>query len=226
MSMIDTNSNQQLLGLRVNSSAPAPASNDQLGQDDFLKLLTTQLQNQDPFAPMDNAEFIGQMAQFSTVSGINDLNETLSSVAGSMKETRISTATNMLGHSVLVPGNIARPDTEGSINGVVDLPGAASDVRITYRDSSTGEVLHQQNLGANPAGLLGFEWQDIPAQLRESRSAVQVGVTATTSQGVQDIGASVFSRVLSAVSNPQSDDVNLEVEDFGLIASGEIVAFR
>ena len=55
---------------------------DELGQDEFLKLMTTQLQNQDPFAPMDNGDFIAQMAQFSSVSGINQLNDTMGSMAG------------------------------------------------------------------------------------------------------------------------------------------------
>ena len=77
-----------------------------LGQEDFLKLMTTQLQNQDPFAPMENGDFIAQMAQFSTVSGIKDVNDSLSGLAGEYEKARIATAASLLGHSVLLPGNI------------------------------------------------------------------------------------------------------------------------
>src|SRR6056300_2030238 len=89
-----------------------------LGQQDFLKLMTTQLQNQDPFSPMENGDFIAQMAQFSTVSGIQQMNNGLSGLADQMRQMRIATASNLLGHSVLVPGNLARPDADGQIHGV------------------------------------------------------------------------------------------------------------
>ena len=80
------------------------ADGSALGQEDFLKLMTTQLQNQDPFAPMENADFIAQMAQFSTVTGITDMGQSLKGISSQLSEFRIATATNMLGNSVLVPG--------------------------------------------------------------------------------------------------------------------------
>ena len=67
--------------------------------------MTTQLQNQDPFSPMENGDFIAQMAQFSTVTGIAEMGESLKSLSNQLGEFRIATATNLLGHSVLVPGN-------------------------------------------------------------------------------------------------------------------------
>ena len=95
------------LGINSSEKSNVPKAKDQLGQEDFLKLMTTQLQNQDPFAPMENGEFIAQMAQFSTVTGITSMDESLKNVAAKLGETRIATAANMLGHSVLVPGTIA-----------------------------------------------------------------------------------------------------------------------
>ena len=86
MSSIDSNSQAHLntildkIGVK-NSESQKSASKDNLGQKDFLKLMTTQLQNQDPFAPMENAEFIGQMAQFSTVTGIAEMGEALKSIS-------------------------------------------------------------------------------------------------------------------------------------------------
>ena len=116
------------LGINSSEKSNVPKAKDQLGQEDFLKLMTTQLQNQDPFAPMENGEFIAQMAQFSTVTGITSMDESLKNVAAKLGETRIATAANMLGHSVLVPGKIARADDDGSVNGVIDLPSASTNV--------------------------------------------------------------------------------------------------
>ena len=84
--------------------------------------MTTQLQNQDPFAPMDNGDFIAQMAQFSTVTGIQEVNNSIGQLVDEFDQARIATASNLLGHSVLVPGDIGRADEEGQLHGVLDLP--------------------------------------------------------------------------------------------------------
>ena len=74
---------------------------ESLGQAEFLQLMTTQLQNQDPFAPMENGDFIAQMAQFSTVTGITEMGQSLKGIADQLGEFRIATAANLLGSSVM-----------------------------------------------------------------------------------------------------------------------------
>ena len=124
------------LGIKNEQKIDKRGNTSSLGQEDFLKLMTTQLQNQDPFAPMENAEFISQMAQFSTVTGITSMDESLKNVAAKLGETRIATAANMLGHSVLVPGKIARADDDGSVNGVIDLPSASTNVNVVFKSQN------------------------------------------------------------------------------------------
>ena len=141
------------LGINSSEKSNVPKAKDQLGQEDFLKLMTTQLQNQDPFAPMENGEFIAQMAQFSTVTGITSMDESLKNVAAKLGETRIATAANMLGHSVLVPGKIARADDDGSVNGVIDLPSASTNVNVVFK-SQNGEIIDNINLGNQSSGLV------------------------------------------------------------------------
>ena len=127
------------LGINSAKEKNAPKEiKDQLGQSDFLKLMTTQLQNQDPFAPVDNADFIAQMAQFSTVTGITSMDETMKSVSQQLSDMRIASATQMMGHSVLVPGKYARPDKEGVVSGIVDLPDTAANLNIIF-ESSDGQ---------------------------------------------------------------------------------------
>ena len=101
MTTIDPNSAQaalfEKLGLTKQTDSQK-GSSDKLGQTDFLKLMTTQLQNQDPFAPMDNGDFIAQMAQFSTVTGIEEMNTSIGKLVEEFDQARIATASNLLGH--------------------------------------------------------------------------------------------------------------------------------
>ena len=158
------------LGINASKEKFAPKeTKDQLGQDDFLKLMTTQLQNQDPFAPVDNADFIAQMAQFSTVTGITSMDQSIKSISDQLSEMRIASTTQLMGHSVLVPGKYARPDKEGIISGVVDLPETAGNLNIIF-ENSDGQVLHQDALGMQKAGLVGFEWKDLPEEIKSSNS--------------------------------------------------------
>ena len=116
------------LGVRTQEDVKKEGNKNTLGQEDFLKLMTTQLQNQDPFAPMDNGDFIAQMAQFSTVTGITEINSNLTNLGSKLEPNRVATAAQFLGHSVLVPGQVISPDDKGEIHGVVYLPSYSNDV--------------------------------------------------------------------------------------------------
>ena len=206
------------------TGSTAAAAN--LGQQDFLTLMLAQLKNQDPLQPMENGEFLAQLAQFSTVGGIEKVNDTLASLGDGMRDFRIATAANLLGHEVLVPGNIARPGADGTINGVIDLPEDASSVVISYSDATTGALLNTQTLANQPAGLTGFSWSDLPPGLAESRTPVRVTVSATTASGTAQVGPSVFARVLSATSAAGSADTTLQIEDYGALSAVEVETFR
>lgn len=228
MSTIDSNQslNAILDKLGVNKQDETTTKRrDQLGQADFLKLMTTQLQNQDPFAPMDNADFIAQMAQFSTVTGITDMGETLKGMSDQLQEFRIATASNLLGHSVLVPGNMARPDENGEIHGVVDLPSSASTSNIRFTNAQ-GEILHQVDMGAQPRGLVGFSWLDIPSEILVSGDAIRVEAYADTGNGLEAVSPSVFADVLAATTGNGRDGVQLDVRDYGTISAAEVIKFR
>ena len=82
---------------------------------------------------MDNGDFIAQMAQFSTVTGITEINNNLTNLGSKLEPNRVATAAQFLGHSVLVPGQVASPDDKGEIHGVVDLPGYSNDVGLTLQ---------------------------------------------------------------------------------------------
>ncbi len=230
MSAIDSNTNNSLnnildkLGIR-SSENNKTKKNDTLGQEDFLKLMTTQLQNQDPFSPMENGDFIAQMAQFSTVTGITEMSESLKSLSGQLGEFRIATAASMLGNSVLVPGDIARPDSNGEIHGVIDMPVASTATNISFSNAS-GEILHNIDLGAQPSGLIGFEWTDIPAEILEANKTLTVKAYINGAEGLEEISPSVFAEVMAASTGTDSTGVVLSVKDYGNINASEVPTFR
>ena len=212
------------LGINASKEKFAPKeTKDQLGQDDFLKLMTTQLQNQDPFAPVDNADFIAQMAQFSTVTGITSMDQSIKSISDQLSEMRIASTTQLMGHSVLVPGKYARPDKEGIVSGVVDLPETAGNLNIIF-ENSDGQVLHQDALGMQKAGLVGFEWKDLPEEIKSSNSPITI---RAFTGNVGDTGE-LSTQVFASVSGTSKTDtgVMLEVEDYGTIDPSQVVRFK
>jgi flagellar basal-body rod modification protein FlgD len=228
MSSIDssnTSLNSILDKLGIQKPADQTAPSDKLGQADFLKLMTTQLQNQDPFAPMENGDFIAQMAQFSTVTGITEISESLKSLSGQLSEFRIATAANMLGHSVLVPGSNAYPDSDGVVSGAVDIPSASANTNILYR-SANGEILHTQDLGPQAAGLVGFRWEDIPQAVLDANEYIKIEAYADTGTGLQSVGASVYSEVLAASTGKAAVDVVYDVRGYGDVKASDVVQFK
>ena len=230
MSTIDPTSQAQLDSilkkLGVNGEEdPKPASKDNLGQSDFLKLMTTQLQNQDPFAPMENAEFIAQMAQFSTVTGITEMGASLKGIAEQLGEFRIATAANLLGSSVMIPGNYARPDESGEIHGMIDLPAASGATSLTFSNSA-GDLLHTMQLGAQPSGLVGFEWSDVPQSVLDSGEAVRIEAFADMGKGMESLTPSVFAEILAASTGDAVNGVMLDVRDYGEVRAADVKKFR
>jgi flagellar basal-body rod modification protein FlgD len=213
------------LGINSSEKSNVPKAKDQLGQEDFLKLMTTQLQNQDPFAPMENGEFIAQMAQFSTVTGITSMDESLKNVAAKLGETRIATAANMLGHSVLVPGKIARANDDGSVNGVIDLPSASTNVNVVFK-SQNGEIIDTINLGNQSSGLVGFAWHGAPKDMIENDEPIFVEAYANSGKGMEGVSSSIFAEVLSSSAGDGDSGVMLDVRDYGTISANEVIKFR
>ena len=125
-------------------------------QDRFLKLLVTQLKNQDPLNPMDNSEMTSQLAQMSTVSGIEKLNTTLSSLVDSVGTSQSMQAAAMIGKNVLVSGNQLAL-ANGAAYGGVGLSGAADQVTLKIVDKS-GAVVQTTQLGAREAGVFNIAW--------------------------------------------------------------------
>ena len=125
-------------------------------QDRFLKLLTTQLKNQDPLNPLDNAQMTSQMAQISTVDGITKLNETLQKLINNAADTQTMQAAALVGHGVLVPGSDMTLANGAGVAGL-ELAEPADRVTVTIKDSN-GLTVRRLELGDMEAGAQHFQW--------------------------------------------------------------------
>lgn len=125
-------------------------------QDRFLKLLVTQMQNQDPLNPMDNAQVTTQLAQISTVNGINQLNSTLTALSGNYAEGRSMQAASLIGRSILAQGSQLALQS-GASSGGVELSQPVDDLVVTVSDPA-GNVQNTIDLGAQSAGVVSFQW--------------------------------------------------------------------
>ncbi len=146
------------LGISNASTAQAAeSSKDKLGQKDFLKLMVAQLKNQDPMKPMENGDFLGQMAQFSSVTGLQELQASFNQLAGVMQSNQALQASALVGRSALVPGNAAVLSPGQMVLGAVDLPASTSDVALAVTDQS-GTVVRLMSMGPQASGLASFQW--------------------------------------------------------------------
>lgn len=129
----------------------------QLAQQDFMTLMITQFRNQDPFKPMENGEFLGQLAQFSTVSGIDSLNRAFAGLSSSLQSEQALQAANLVGRNVLATKDVAYLAEAGAVDGAVDLGSSAASVQVEITDRN-GELVRRLDIGAQPAGMARFTW--------------------------------------------------------------------
>ncbi|WP_288458997.1 flagellar hook assembly protein FlgD [uncultured Sphingomonas sp.] len=142
-------------GAQTNTAAKG--SKTTLGQEDFIALMTAQLKNQDPFKPVDNTEMVAQMAQFSSVAGISDMNKSLAAISARLGATSTADAMSFVGRNVLTEGKTAYERSTGGLAGAVELGGAASDVNVAIADKD-GKVVKNLQLGEQPQGTATFDW--------------------------------------------------------------------
>jgi flagellar basal-body rod modification protein FlgD len=147
--------------LDTGTAASVVADSAQEVNDRFLKLLVAQMNNQDPLNPLDNAQVTSQMAQINTVSGINNLNETVRSLLASYARLEALQAAQLTGRTVLVTGNglVPAPDADGNAaaTGAVQLAQPADQVTVEIRDAN-GLLVRSLDLGQLGEGIRRFDW--------------------------------------------------------------------
>ncbi len=129
----------------------------ELGQADFLALLTTQLANQDPLAPTDSKEFITQMSQFASVDSLQSLENKFDSLSDSLTSNQALQASSLVGRQVLIPSTVGFMPNEGGISGQINVPSHVNNLRFEIRNAN-GEIVRRVDVGNRDAGDIEFFW--------------------------------------------------------------------
>ncbi len=189
-------------------------------QDRFLKLLVTQMKNQDPLNPLNNAEITSQMAQLSTVTGIEKLNATLAA----MSQSQAYQSAALINHGVLAPGSFVDLTFDSAGNGTalagVDLTTAADSVKVTISDNN-GNVVRRLDIGKKDVGSSMFSWDGLTdAGAKAPAGSYKFTVQAT--QGGNTVAATnlAVGTVNSVLMNTKGP--NLNVSGFGLVDLSEV----
>ncbi|KAA6179890.1 flagellar hook assembly protein FlgD [Pseudomonas marginalis] len=138
-------------------TAKAASGNQSLGKDAFLQLLVTQLKNQNPLSPQDNGAFVAQLAQFSSLEGINTLNDSVNTITGNYKSSQALQASSLVGRSVIIETGKAMVDTSKSFTGSVAVGSSVGNVTVKVTDKD-GKLVKTIELGAQSAGKSDFIW--------------------------------------------------------------------
>ncbi|PYE32777.1 flagellar basal-body rod modification protein FlgD [Idiomarina fontislapidosi] len=155
-----------------------PSENQKLEQQDFFKLLTEQLNMQDPTKPVDNDQMIAQMTSFTMAEGITGLQEQFTKFTDNMSSNQALQASTLVGRQVLVPTNSASIDGGGKASGVIAAPQTAQNVKIRIKDENDS-VVRTIDVGDLAAGTKDFEWDG----LDESGNSVPAGKYTFTANG-------------------------------------------
>ncbi|MDP3536460.1 flagellar hook assembly protein FlgD [Halomonas sp. M1] len=203
----------------VNSggSGGMPARQSQELRESFMTLLITQLQNQDPLNPMDNAEMTSQLAQINTVSGIEELNTTLNGITQQMDAAKSLQAAGLIDKAVLVPGNnvMVSADAESGSYATpfgIELAKPAENVEVMIT-SRSGEVVYTKNLGSVSAGVESFSWGGLTNSGEAvPEGAYRVSYKATDAEGkAVETTALNYALVQGVTPGTKGSDVRLDL---------------
>ncbi len=154
MNRIDDKNPLAELGLARRAEKDDPS---RLGQEDFLQLMITQLNNQDPFKPMASGEFLTQIAQFSQASGIQELQNSFAELSSALTSNQALQASALVGRQVLVQSEAAVLAAGGAVTGRVALEQSVQSLQVEVLGPA-GEVLRRLDLGPQAAGQAPFTW--------------------------------------------------------------------
>jgi flagellar basal-body rod modification protein FlgD len=209
--------------LGLSSTESAVTKKQSLGQEEFLKLMTTQLTHQDPTKPMENGDFLAQMAQFGTVSGIQDLQGLFKNFAASISSDQALQASSLVGRYVSVPSNEGLLPVGGEIKGQLDLPGNASSVALRIVDAQTGETVRTLDLGSHSSGSVPFEWDGYTDNNVLAHPGVyRLEATAAINGDNTALATQVYAKVDSVVLGNGQQGVNINLEGLGTVGFNEI----
>jgi len=197
-------------------------SRNNLGQEDFLTLMITQFKNQDPFEPMDNGQFLGQLAQFSTVNGIESLNSSFANLSGAMLDEQALQASNLVGRSVLAMSDVGYYGGNTTLSGAIELGSSANNVQVDITDAN-GELVRRLNLGEQSSGLVNFEWdgRNADGDVME-RGVYQVSSRVSSGALTENVPTLIRADIESVTLGHSGGQMSLNIDGGGQLSLAQV----
>jgi flagellar basal-body rod modification protein FlgD len=215
MTTINTNNP---VGSAVSTAGKSMSS---LGINDFIALMTTQLKYQDPTNPQDSTAFIAQLAQFSSVSGIQEMNSSVSSLLAQMRNAQAINATALVGHGVLVQADTAVLDSGEHLSGEISTPTGTSNVTVVVNDAS-GQVVRQFSVPAT-SGTSSFSWDGLDDSGKPiAAGTYNVKAIANVYGKSTSVATALNSKVDSVTIDPYDNSLVLNTSNLGSINLSDV----
>jgi len=207
--------------LRTLKDLNADNSRKELGQEEFLKLMTTQLQNQDPFKPMESGDFLTQIAQFSTVEGVGDLNKSFADLSQSLVSNQALQAATLVGRNVLAPTGLAALAEGGAVSGTAELPAASSEVTVSIYDQA-GQAIRRLELGPQAAGSASFQWDGLKDDGQFASPGTYFVVAEASFDGNTEAVETLLASEVRSVTLSNSGGLLLDLKGIGSLDFEEV----
>jgi flagellar basal-body rod modification protein FlgD len=221
MTTIANNTVSSALLAAMNPAATTTTSSAAAAQSQFMTLLVTQMQNQNPLNPMDNSQMTSQLAQLSTVSGIDTLNTTVQSLVSSFQSSQSLQATSLIGQNVLAPGN-SMTLANGTAPFGVNVTTASGDVQVNIQNSA-GQTVRTLDLGAQSVGSLPLAWDGTTSSGAAAPAGQYTFTVSATTSGQSTSGATGLAYgAVSSVSS-SSTGITLNVANVGAVSLADVV---
>ena len=203
------------------------ATGDELGKDQFLELLVAQMNNQDPLSPQENGEFIAQLAQFSTVEGIGNLNTSMESLLSGYQSSQALQASSMVGRTVIVPADQAVVDTTAGLEGQLALQQSSTNVFVNIYDKAVS-LVKTINMGSQEAGMLDFTWDGTDSSGNLAEPGIYTVEAMASIDGKNTQMATLLPANVDSVSigAGSSGEMLLNVAGLGSISLSNVYAIK
>jgi flagellar basal-body rod modification protein FlgD len=209
----------------VNNTTTEEEEQGELGLEDFMNLLVTELTHQDPFKPMENSEMATQVSQFATVSGIDDLNDSFNDLSAALTSNQALQAANLVGRDVLVESSTGMLAEGETLQGSVVLPSSGSDVRVRISNSS-GELIRELQLGTHEAGQVAFSWDGYDDAGDYAGDGLYT-VSATASVDDVEMAPSVLVTArVESVNLSGQNGIQLNLDGLGQVSMNDVVQIQ
>ncbi len=197
----------------------------ELGQDDFLQLMMVQLKNQDPFKPLDPSQYVGQLAQFSSVAGLKEVNTQIAGLTESLRGNRVLDGAAMIGRTVVAEGSqvyLGEPSEDRvGIAGAIQVPTGTTSLQLIVKDSS-GATIKTEALNTT-SGLRGFAWDGTnDAGTAMAAGPYKVEILANVAGVNESLQTSIVAGVSSVAIDPTTGALLLDTDTLGEISMSDV----